>query len=199
MPVTNISWLDAVRFCNWLSEQEGLDPVYLLQGNRIISVNAGAHGYRLLTEAEWEWLARKANRTSRTRFTWGNDSVIPKNSVNVADTSAQGTVKNFVPKYNDGYAGVAPAGSFVQELSGLFDQGGNVSEWVHDSYSLTPSRSGQVYKDPFDTVHGDSHVIKGANWRSGTLTELRASYREGLSGTRDDVGFRIGRYVYGGN
>lgn len=199
LPVSNISWLDAVRFCNWLSEQEGLAPVYRIQGNRVSGANPAADGYRLLTEAEWEWLARKANRPARTRFTWGDDTVIPKNSVNIADTSAQGAVKNFVPKYNDGYAGVAPTGSFNQELSGLFDQGGNVSEWVHDSYSLTPPKPGQVDKDPFDTVGGDNHVIKGANWRSGTLTELRASYREGLSGTRDDVGFRIGRYVYGGN
>lgn len=199
LPVTNISWLDAVRFCNWLSEQEGLATVYRIQGNLVRGANPAADGYRLLTEAEWEWLARKANRPARTRFTWGDDTVIPKNSVNVADTSAQGTVKNFVPKYNDGFAGIAPAGSFNQELSGLFDQGGNVSEWVHDSYSLMPPKPGQVDKDPFDTVGSDNHVIKGANWRSGSLTELRASYREGLSGTRDDVGFRIGRYVYGGN
>lgn len=198
LPVTNVNWLDAVRFSNWLSEQEGFKPVYNIQGGRLVGINPNADGYRLLTEAEWEWLARKANRQARTRFTWGDDTVIPKNSVNVADTSAQGSVKNIVPKYNDGNAGVAPTGSYNQELSGLFDQGGNVSEWVHDNYSLTPPKSGQVDKDPFDTARSDTHVIKGASWRSGTLTELRASYREGLSGAREDVGFRLGRYVYGG-
>ncbi len=199
LPVTGIDWETAVRFCNWLSLQEQLEPVYQLDGKRLISVKSDADGYRLLSEAEWEWLARKANRKQRTRFTWGDDTVIPKNSVNIADESAQGTVKKFVPRYNDGYAGVAPTGSFAQERSGLFDQGGNVSEWVHDTYSLLPASKIQVEEDPFDTGISDSHVIKGSNWRSGTLTELRASYREGGAGTRDDVGFRIGRYVYGEN
>ena len=197
-PVTGISWLDAVKFCNWLSELEGLQTVYRLQGNNLAGIDNNADGYRLLTEAEWEWLARKANRRQQSRFVWGDDTVIPKNTVNIADESAKGTVRNVVPKYNDGYAGIAPSGSFTQELSGQFDQGGNVSEWVHDSYSLSPPKSGQVLIDPFDTSRGDSRVIKGANWRSGTLTELRASYREGLSAARDDVGFRIGRYVTGG-
>ncbi|MEQ8938938.1 MAG: PEGA domain-containing protein, partial [Gammaproteobacteria bacterium] len=68
LPVTNISWLDAVRFCNWLSEQEGLATVYRIQGNIVRGANPAADGYRLLTEAEWEWLARKANRPARTRF-----------------------------------------------------------------------------------------------------------------------------------
>lgn len=198
-PVIDISWLEAIRFCNWLSKQEGLTPVYALRGEQLIGINDNADGYRLLTEAEWEWLARRANRKQQTRFVWGDAMVIPKNAVNVADESARGAVRNIVPKYNDGYAGVAPTGSLNQELSGLFDQGGNVSEWVHDAYSLMPPKPGQVFTDPFDRSRNDSRTIKGASWRGGSLTELRASWREGLSNARDDVGFRIGRYVYGGN
>ncbi len=199
LPVTGVDWETAARFCNWLSLQEQLEPVYQFTGKRVSSVNPDADGYRLLSEAEWEWLARKANRKQRTRFTWGDNTVIPKNSVNIADESAQGTVKKFVPRYNDGYAGIAPTGSFAQEQSGLFDQGGNVSEWVHDTYTLLPASKLKTEENPFDTGISDSHVIKGSNWRSGTLTELRASYREGGTGARDNVGFRIGRYVYGEN
>jgi hypothetical protein len=43
---------------------------------------------------------------------------------------------------------------------------------------------------------GEGHVVKGANWRSGTRTLLRAAYRDGLANKKDDVGFRIGRYLY---
>ncbi len=198
LPVTSISWSDAARFCNWLSDQESLQAVYRLRGNSVSAANADADGYRLLSEAEWEWLARKAGRKQRTRFVWGDDEIIPPNSANIADASASAQVKNTLSNYNDGHAGVAAVGSFNQELSGLHDQGGNVSEWVHDNYSLQPPNTGHVHDDVLDEDLIDSHVIKGASWRSGSLTETRASYRQGAAQARDDVGFRIGRYVYGG-
>ncbi len=90
-------------------------------------------------------------------------------------------------------------GSLAQEKSGLYDQGGNVSEWTHDSYSIVIPEQGKVFQDPFDSTNAGLHVIKGANWRSGSITELRPSYREGLGAGRDDLGFRVGRYVYGGD
>jgi len=198
-PVTSVSWIEAVAFCNWLSQLEGLMPVYHINGQQLKGINANADGYRLLTEAEWEWLARKSGKSVQTLFGWGNEHVIPKNAINIADESANGKVKVFVPKYNDGYPKVAPVKKFTQEKSGLYDQGGNVSEWTHDSYSIVLPESGKVFKDPFDLAVGNSHVIKGANWRSGTITELRPSFREGLVDSRDDLGFRIGRYVYGRN
>jgi formylglycine-generating enzyme required for sulfatase activity len=198
-PVTSISWIEAAKFCNWLSRQEGLPYVYRINNNNLNGVNARANGYRLLTEAEWEWLARKSGKATQTLFVWGNERVIPKNTVNIADESANGKVSVFVSKYNDGYSKVAPVGSFSQEKSGLYDQGGNVSEWTHDSYSIVLAKSGTVLQDPFDLTVGSSHVVKGANWRSGSATELRSSFKEGLSNPRDDLGFRIGRYVYGGN
>jgi formylglycine-generating enzyme required for sulfatase activity len=198
-PVTSVSWIDVAAFCNWLSQLEGLTPVYSISNNQLQGMNANADGYRLLTEAEWEWLARKSGKSEQTLFVWGNERVIPKSAINVADESAKGKVRFFVSKYNDGYPEVATVGSFAQEKSGLYDQGGNVSEWTHDSYSIVLPESGKVFQDPFDLAMGSTHVVKGANWRSGSVTELRPSFREGLSGSRDDLGFRIGRYVYGGN
>ncbi len=198
LPATSVSWLDAVRYANWLSQAEGLTPVYKINGNSVTHINAQADGYRLLTEAEWEWLARKANRSVQTVFVWGNDKTMPPKAANIADESAKGSVTHYVPRYNDGYAGVAPVKSMKQELSGLFDMGGNVSEWTHDSYSLTVPKQGRTYSQTLDTTLSDEHVVKGANWRSGTLTELRASYRDGASQPRNDIGFRLGRFVYGG-
>jgi formylglycine-generating enzyme required for sulfatase activity len=198
-PVTTISWLDAAAYCNWLSESEGLSVVYNIKNNRLQGVNPNTDGYRLLTEAEWEWLSRKAGKPRQTTFVWGDEQVLPKNAVNIADESAKGTVKIFVPRYNDGYAGIAPVASFSVEASGLYDQGGNVSEWTHDSYSIILPETGKVYEDPIGTAMGDLHVIKGSNWRSGSITELRPAFREGIKNARDDLGFRIGRYIYGGN
>lgn len=198
-PVTSVSWIDVAAFCNWLSQLEGLTPFYRLNNNQLQGISANSDGYRLLTEAEWEWLARKSGKSEQTLFVWGNERVIPKGAINVADESAKGEVKFFVPKYNDGYPEVAPVGRFAEEKSGLYDQGGNVSEWTHDSYSIVIPESGKVFQDPLDSAMGSTHVVKGANWRSGSVTELRPSFKEGLSGSRDDLGFRIGRYVYGGN
>ena len=198
-PVTSISWIEAAKFCNWLSQKEGLTPVYRINSNYLSGINGHTNGYRLLTEAEWEWLARKAGKIVQTLFVWGNERVIPKNAVNIADESANGKVKVFVSKYNDGYASIAPAGSFSQEPSGLYDQGGNISEWTHDSYSIVLPTSAKMLQDPFDLTTGSSHVVKGANWRSGSATELRPAFREGLVKPRDDLGFRIGRYVSGEN
>jgi len=198
-PVTSVSWIEAAEFCNWLSQLEGLTPVYRINNKQLREINAYADGYRLLTEAEWEWLARKAGKSVQTLFVWGNERVIPKNAANIADESANGKVKIFVSKYNDGYSKVAPVKSFTKETSGLYDQAGNVSEWTHDSYSIVLPESGKVVQDPFDLTTDSSHVVKGANWRSGSITELRPPFREGLINSRDDLGFRIGRYVYGGN
>jgi len=198
-PVTSVSWIEAAKFCNWLSQLEELIPVYDIRNARLKGINAKADGYRLLTEAEWEWLARKSGKSVQTLFVWGNEHVIPKKAVNIADESAKGKVKTFVAKYNDGYPNIAPIKSFMQEKSGLYDQGGNVSEWVHDSYSIVLPESGKVLQNPLDLTVASSHVVKGANWRSGSVTELRPAFREGLVNSRDDLGFRIGRYVYGGN
>lgn len=197
-PVTSVSWVEAAKFCNWLSQLEGLNPIYRFNKNQLLGINENTNGYRLLTEAEWEWLARKSAKSAQTLFVWGNEYVIPKGAVNIADESAKGSVRVFVSLYNDGFAGVAPVKSFTREKAGLYDQGGNVSEWTHDNYSIVLHKSGKVFTNPFDLSKGDSRVIKGANWRSGSVTELRASYREGLVKARNDLGFRIGRYAYQG-
>ncbi len=195
LPVTSVSWLQAVQFSNWLSKKENLQPVYALNNGELTGIDDNANGYRLLSEAEWEWLARKAKRAKTTRFVWGDAATIPKNAANIADESAKAAVSTYVPRYNDGYAVMAPVKSFSRELSGLYDMGGNVSEWTHNAYSLTVPNVNQIYQQQLDNSQAEIRVIKGANWRSGSLTELRASYRDGLSQPRDNVGFRIGRYL----
>jgi len=203
LPARNVSWLDAVAFCNWLSAQDGLQPAYQISGGRLLSFDATADGYRLLSEAEWEWLARVAGRspTRPAKFVWGGAGAIPAGSGNFADESAKGKVAQYIPRYNDGFAGIAPVASFAADAAGLYDMAGNVSEWMHDRYSLQPpgdARARNPFGGPVDSVgDGGSRVIKGANFRTASNTGLRSSFREGLSDARDDVGFRIARYLYG--
>lgn len=198
LPATGMAWIDAAKYTNWLSAKENLKPFYRIVDNRLAGVNKTADGYRLLTEAEWEWLARKSGKPAQTIFPWGNEAVVPKGAGNIADESANGIVQFYVPNYVDGYARLAPVGSFRPEASGLFDLTGNAREWVHDFYVLTPPLKGQEFVDPLGASFGAAHVVKGASWKSGTRSVLRAAYRDGSSATADDIGFRIGRYLYGG-
>ncbi len=199
LPVTNITWNQAAEFCNWLSQKEGLQQFYRFNADgKYEGYNAKANGYRLPTEAEWEWLARKAGKDTTTKFIWGDDSTVPKQAGNLADASAQGTTKRMIPNYQDGYIKTAPVGSFKQNILGIYDLIGNVSEWTHDLYSFAKPNQ-KVYTDPMGPQpnHSNSlkHVVKGSSWASATLRELRASYRKAGRNPSDKIGFRIARSV----
>jgi len=195
LPVRSVSWMEAAAYCNWLSAREKLSPFYNIRNGHYGGFNAASDGYRLPSEAEWEWLARKARKAKQSKFTWGDETTIPENSGNIADEAAKGATLHYVPNYSDAYAGRAPVGSYPAEPSGLHDLTGNVSEWVHDVYSLVPPVGQTTEIDPLGRNTGDTHTVKGSNWRSGTITELRASYRDGAKAGRDDIGFRVARYI----
>lgn len=194
LPVTQVSWQDAVKFTNWLSVQEGLAPFYQLQGDRVVGINAGSPGYRLLTEAEWEFIAKHNRRAARTTYVWGSEDRLRDKQGNFADKSVQGQQTFFFRDYNDGFAGKAPVGSFRADRGGFYDLDGNVREWVHDAYAVTAPDTSKQYTDYLGVSGTQGHVIKGASYKSGRLKELRASIRNESSGPQDDVGFRIARY-----
>ncbi|MHC8440929.1 MAG: SUMF1/EgtB/PvdO family nonheme iron enzyme [Candidatus Eutrophobiaceae bacterium] len=194
-PATGLSWEQAALFCNWLSAKAQLNPYYQIANGKITGFDLQSSGYRLPTEPEWEWLARRAGRIKGTQFVWGNSTVIPNRAANIADESAKGSVSIYVSGYNDSFATAAPVGSFIREPSGLYDQAGNVSEWTNDLYSLVPMPVSTVEIDPVERHGRGEHVIKGANWRSGSTSELRAAYRKGVSTGKDDIGFRVARYL----
>ena len=194
-PVRSVSWEEAITFCNWLSLREGFDPFYKTNGLEIIGVNESSLGYRLPTEAEWEYVARFAGKKAPTIFIWGNEYQVPQNAGNLADYSANGSVKIFLADYNDGYSELAPVGSYDVEPSGVYDMSGNVSEWVHDFYSLIPPRINEENINYMGAKVGSNHVIKGSNYLSADWTELRASYKETSNKGQIDVGFRIARFI----
>ena len=192
-PAVRLSWQQAASFCNWLSRREGLKPFYLEQQGIIIGFDPAALGYRLPTEAEWAWVARVEGE-NLTRFTWGEDFPPKSVSENIADNSSAYVTGRILNGYDDGYVVSAPTGSFSANHRGIFDLGGNVSEWIHDVYVI-PAASGVVATDPLGAQRGDNYVIRGASWALGRLPELRLSYRDYGQAGRDDVGFRIARYA----
>ncbi len=197
LPMTGVTWGAAAKYCNWLSRQEGLQPVYAFSGDQLIRSDASADGYRLLTEAEWEWLARAANRRRQTVYPWGDASIVPQKAGNLADESARGSLPKYIENYRDGFAQLTATGNFPAEKSGLHDLTGNVTEWVHDPYAATSAASTAIEEDPFDESGNVAfHTIKGSNWRSATPSELRAAWRKGARAAADDLGFRVARYLY---
>lgn len=197
MPASGVTWLEAAQFCNWLSHQENLQPFYTIRSGKVVAYDPYADGYRLPTEAEWEWLARKANRAQPTPYTWGARPALTKGSGNLADTSAKGSVPRVVTNYTDGYAKLAPVGSFPPELSGLHDMSGNVREWVNDRYALVMPGANEVAVNYFGPATGEGHTVKGSSYMSANQTALRAASRGKESISADDIGFRVARYIYG--
>jgi formylglycine-generating enzyme required for sulfatase activity len=194
-PVVQVTWEQAVRYCNWLSQRESLAPFYIEKEGKIAGVNPLANGYRLPTEAEWEWAARVAANQPPLKFPWGQDMPPPNGSGNYADEPAASLVARIIQKYQDGYSVAAPIGSFPAGNHGLFDIGGNVAEWVHDFYDIAVGNTGTAELDPIGPEQGEFHVIKGSSWAHGTITELRLSYRDYYEKARQDVGFRLARYL----
>lgn len=194
LPAVNISWNDAALFCNWLSVRDGLTEVYRKEREIIVGFNANADGYRLVTEAEWAWAARYEDGNMK-KFPWGNLLPVAKNSGNYADKSAERIVPAILRDYNDHYAATAPVASFSPNNTGIFDLGGNVSEWIHDLYTIGTGLSKKREENPVGPQKGDYHVIRGSSWRNSGLTELRLSYRDYGAEGRNDTGFRLARWV----
>ena len=194
-PASRIAWRDAVRFCNWLSQKEGLPPAYEERGRDVVLIEPVGTGYRLPTEAEWAWAARFAAGASNHRFPWGGEAEPAPGSGNYADASAAGIVSSALLSYRDGFPVASPVGANGANKLGLFDVGGNVAEWVHDRYRIYPrSSSAAPVKDPKGPETGGLRVIRGSSWKTASETQLRLAYRDYGKEGREDVGFRIARY-----
>jgi formylglycine-generating enzyme required for sulfatase activity len=194
-PVVNISWADAARYCNWLSKADGLPAAYQESGGNIVPVVPATTGYRLPTEAEWSYVARKLGRQEMARYPWTGSFPPTGKAGNFADSSIADTLANVVPDYNDGYRGSAPVGSFTARPAGFHDLGGNVSEWTNDFYAVYPGMETQRVTDPVGPASGEHYVVRDSSWRQGTIGELRLSYRDYSRTPRVDLGFRVARYA----
>ena len=192
-PVASVSWHEAAQYCNWLSTKEDFEPFYVLRPGDPPKYNPNSLGYRLPTEAEWSWTARTTSSTDELLlFPWGDSLPPPNYHGNYADQAAQHMIGRIIFNYNDNHTVSSPIGTFDPNYHGLNDMGGNVAEWVHNFY-LVPSVNQTIENLGPET--GDYHVIRGASWMHGTITDLRLSFRDYGTDGRRDVGFRIARFA----
>lgn len=168
-PVEQVTWFDAVRFCNALSVLEGLPEAYLLTTGEARWLDPTGGGYRLPTEAEWE-LACRAGTT--TAFATG-DVLAP-------------TQANFERRLGPA---TTPVLSFPTNPWGFHDMHGNVWEWCVDAYDAAGPPT-QV--DPVGEGEGASRVARGGSWASGAAA-CRSSARAQLGpwDKKSSVGFRL--------
>ena len=194
-PVVNVSWSDAVEYCNWLSSIEGLQPVYVKRFEKWELLNPIPDGYRLPTEAEWSWAIRYQARKNNTIFSWGNRLPPARDHGNYADIAAKTLLPNIISNYEDGYSSSSPVGSFRSNSLGIYDGSGNVSEWVGDYYSIPVPGSNEIVINPTGPETGINYVIRGSSWRHAGITQLRNAYRDFGNKGRIDVGFRIAKNI----
>lgn len=166
LPVENVSWFDAVRFCNELSRQNGLTPVYDIednQGRPSVSFNQKANGYRLPTEAEWEYAARAGTQTP---FSTGEN-------INSDQANYYGTYP-YKDRPSELYRGeTIQVGSFQPNAWGLYDMHGNVWEWCWDRYGAYSVNSDN---NPTGAESGRYRVNRGGGFNDFGK-HLRSAYR----------------------
>ena len=172
-PVEMITWYDAINFTNKLSVMEGLEPVYSFQGGQVVW-DRTKNGYRLPTEAEWEFAARGGIRTMNYLYSGSND---------VSDVAQHtGNVKDDLNK---------PVASLKPNELGLYDMSGNVYEWVWD-WKAEFTEDHQT--DPSGKPNGEQKAVRGGSAFCAAYSN-RISWRNSYEpGTREYyIGLRVAR------
>jgi formylglycine-generating enzyme required for sulfatase activity len=173
LPVTNVTWFEAVEYCNRRSRREGLVPAYG-GGGENITCNFNASGYRLPTEAEWEYAAKGGNKDPMVYEYSGSNS--------------PGSVAWYID--NSG-GSLHQVGTKQANSLGLYDMSGNVYEWCQDRYGNYP---GGPQTDPRGPSTGANRVVRGGSW-GNDARYVRSAGRGSFtpSDRLSYIGFRVAR------
>ena len=186
LPVERVYWYNAVAFCNALSLQEGKTPCYTINGTDV-TCNFAANGYRLPTEAEWEYAAKAGTSTDFYNGSLTNSECTPIDA----------NLDNIAWYCGNANTTIHPVGQKQPNAFGLYDMSGNVWEWCWDWYSSSSLYSSTAVTDPTGASSGSHRVFRGGCWYS-SAPYCRSAARDyhPTGDNYDSIGFRI---VWAGN
>ncbi len=193
LPVETVSWYDAIEYCNKRSIQEGLKPVYNIDKNKpdptnkseydnikwTVTINEGADGYRLPTEAEWQYAAGGGQQSKSYEYSGSNDpDEVAWYWKNAGDKLLSGDWN--WPLVENNHNQSKPIGTKQPNELGLYDMSGNVREWCWNGYGETEEAS------------TSNRVVKGGGWM-GEVSDLTYVSSFEANGIGPDQGLRLVR------
>jgi formylglycine-generating enzyme required for sulfatase activity len=201
-PVEMVRWYDAIVFCNRLSMGEGLNPAYRIGGStdpaawgavptssnaawNAVEIVAGSNGYRLPTEAQWEYACRAG---STAAFNWGTNTInSTQANYNAVAIDASNTARGTNPNRT------TAVGTYAPNAWGLYDMHGNVYEWCWDRSGSYASGS---QTEPTGAASGNVRMRRGGSWANSGQS-LRSASRNNSNpyqiGDNIITGFRLAR------
>jgi formylglycine-generating enzyme len=175
-PMHNVTWFDAIDYCNWLSEKKGLKKVYTYVGKFDVKWDLSANGYRLPTEAEWEYAARGGKLSKG--YTYSGSNNVDEVAWYDNTTKYKGPVKIGTKKPNE---------------LGIYDMSGNVWEWCND-YFGSAYYSKSPKENPTGPGQNIQRVLRGGSWHYRS-DYARIANRDGPEAgyTNYTYGFRLAK------
>ncbi|MBN1325958.1 formylglycine-generating enzyme family protein [Candidatus Falkowbacteria bacterium] len=210
LPAINVTWLDAIEYCNWLSEKQGFEKVYEINGYYDVTADFSKNGYRLPTEAEWEYAARGGHLLNKNLNNGkGNIYSGCSDYKTVGDCAWYQQNSDWVKEpEEDGHTSTVMTLQ-PNELE-IYDMSGNVWEWVWDYYSpdyykespkQNPTGPAEIVE--IDGIKYIGHVLRGGSWGNVPLFikttfrffSLNQTLTENVDYTNWRVGFRVCKNV----
>lgn len=190
-PVEKVTWFDAIHYCNLLNKKYGYKPVYNTKGEllnhqgKVSSIVSEIHGFRLPTEAEWEYACRAGTTTP---FNTGKNLTTDQANFDGSDFFENNRKGRNLKK-------TTPVGSYLSNNLGIYDMHGNVWEWCHDWYSenyyLECKQTG-LTENPIGPLSGFARVLRGGSWHNPASVCRSASRIYAIPSNRNNSwGFRV--------